>query len=109
MPAGSLVTPVGSKHADDLGQLLLPGDGLDPSDGRGAAWLLLDPEVSCCKRCDLSQMRDANNLTGLAKGAQTLAHPASDLATHAGIDLVEDHGLDVAGRAQPRKSQHDPG
>ena len=87
---------------------LLAADRVDPGDRRLAVGLLDDPEVGRGERGDLGEVGDADDLTPLSERPQPLADAARDLAADAGVDLVEDERLDLAGRAGARQRQHHP-
>ncbi len=93
-------TPARS-HAGDLLDPLLLAQGLHAGAGATRAGALDHPVVRLAQRCDLRQVRDAENLMAAPECPQAFAHPAGGTPAHAGVDLVEEQDTSTI-----RVSQH---
>ena len=97
-----------AEHAGQLGDAVLAMNQGHVRRREPPARLLRDDEMPIGARGDLRQMRDHQDLVPLGDFAQRLTHPGTDLATDAGVHLVEHqrrHRIVPAQRGLERQHQ----
>src|SRR5882724_11825280 len=78
-----------AQHSRHFFCALLAGYGADPSTRAPARFLLLDDIVLIAKRCNLWQMRHAQNLMRPRESFELLAHSLRRSSANPSIDLVK--------------------
>jgi len=85
-----------AKHAGELVDTLLGGQGLDLGQRGAARGAFLHPQLRVCLGRDLGQVGHAEHLSVGAETAQQAADDLGDAAADADIDLVEHQCRDAS-------------
>src|SRR5215208_6749617 len=104
--AGGRVGRLGAEHPAQLGHDSVALERLDGGERGVGLGGLLDPEMARREGGDLRQVRDAEDLAGVAERPEPLADRTRRLPAHASVDLVEHQRARLAGARHRHQREH---